>query len=210
MTAKQRPGAQHAPYAYVIDDDDALRDALSFLLQSRGVAVATFASAEAFLAHFHRGLRGCILADIRMASMSGIELVDRLAVLKCRLPVIILSGHGNVAMAVHAFKNGVRDFVEKPFNTNSLADKIIAAIEDDTVAAEKQRVCDDFAQRLAALSDREREVMRLLLAGKLNKVIADELNIAIRTVEVHRSRIFDRMGVRSAVELANVLSRMKS
>jgi two-component system, LuxR family, response regulator DctR len=208
MNGRNLAIAEPAPHAHIIDDDDALRDALSFLLQSRGVAVAPFGSAEAFLAHFDTRMRGCILTDVRMAGISGIELVDRLAALNCRLPVIVLTGHGNVAMAVHAFKNGVRDFIEKPFNTNALADKVIAAMADDRIAAEKQRERDEFEQKLAALSGREREVMCLLLAGKLNKVIADELDIAMRTVEVHRSRIFARLGVRSAVELANKFGRV--
>ena len=197
------------PHAYIIDDDDALREALTFLLQSRGVAVACFASAEGFLAHFDHAMRGCILTDVRMGGMSGIVLIDRLAALACRLPLIVLTGHGDVAMAVDALKSGVRDFVEKPFNTNSLADKIIDAIADDATAASKQREREAINQRIATLSEREREVMHLLVAGRLNKVIADELNIAMRTVEVHRSRVFVRMGVRNAVELANVLSRIE-
>jgi two-component system, LuxR family, response regulator DctR len=185
-----------------------LRDALSFLLQSRGVAVAPFISAEAFLAHFDPDLRGCILTDVRMPGLSGIELVDRLAARKSRLPVIVITGHGDVSMAVHAFRNGVHDFIEKPFDANVLADKVIAAIETDRAAAARKGERDEFGRRLATLSDREREVMRLMLAGKLNKVIADDLQIAMRTVEVHRSKIFARLGVRSAVELANLFARV--
>ena len=194
--------------AFVIDDDDALRDALTFLLRSRGVAVAPFGSAEAFLDRFEPASRGCILTDVRMPGLSGIELVDRLSSINCRLPVIVLTGHGDVTMAVHAFKNGVRDFVEKPFSANELVDKVIAAIEDDRAAALKRGERDDFDQKLATLSAREKDVMRLLLAGKLNKVIADDLTIAMRTVEVHRSRIFARLNVRSADELANLVSRV--
>ena len=194
--------------AFVIDDDDDLRHALAFLLGSRGVRVIQFASAEAFLERFEPTLRGCILTDVRMAGLSGIELVDRLTALRCHLPVIVLTGHGDVGMAVHAFRNGVRDFVEKPFNANDLADRVIGAIEDDRCAALKRRERDAFACKLADLSARERAVMRLLLAGKLNKVIADDLGIAMRTVEVHRSRIFARLSVRSAVELANLVSRV--
>lgn len=200
--------AQSLPRAHVVDDDDALRDALGFLLHSRGVEVTPYVSAEAFLAAFHQNMRGCILTDIRMGGMSGLDMFDRLEARQCHLPLIVLTGHGNVAMAVGALKKGVRDFVEKPFNTNSLADKVIAAIADDALAATRRDEKSAFAAKLAALSEREREVMDLLLAGKMNKVIADQLDIAMRTVEVHRSRIFARMGVRSAVELANLMSRM--
>ena len=204
MSAPSPLPAQVAARAYVIDDDDDLRDALTFLLHSRGVAVASFGSAEAFLERWDPASRGCILTDVRMPGLSGIELVDRLSALNCRLPVIVLTGHGDVSMAVHAFKNGVHDFVEKPFRPNDLADKVIAAIEHDRVAALRQGDRDDFDQRLATLSGREKDVMRLLLTGKRNKVIADDLNIAMRTVEVHRSRIFARLNVRSAVDLANL------
>lgn len=194
--------------AYLVDDDGALREALSFLLRSRGVAVSNYGSAEAFLESFNHAMRGCIVTDVRMQGLSGLEMFDRLEALHCRLPAIVLTGHGNVAMAVNSLQKGVRDFVEKPFNTNNLVDKIIAAIADDEKAAALESERDVFLAALASLSGREREVMALLLAGKLNKIIADELDISMRTVEVHRARIFSRMGVRSAVELANLNSRM--
>ncbi len=189
--------------AFVVDDDQDLRDSLGFLLRSRGIAVDAFDSAEAFLAALDPAMRGCILTDVRMPGLSGIELVDRLAALGCPLPVIVLTGHGDVGMAVHAFKTGVADFVEKPYRANELADKVIAAIEADRLGALKRSERAAFEAALGALSAREREVMRLLLAGKMNKVIADDLAIAMRTVEVHRARIFARFNVRSAVELAN-------
>jgi len=200
----------HGPHAFIVDDDDALREALTFLLQSRGVNVAPFASAEAFLAQFNHTQRGCILTDVRMDGMSGIEMIEKLMAMKCSLPMLVLTGHGDVAMAVDAIKSGVRDFVEKPFNTNVLADKIIAAIADDAAAAKKQSEQKLHEQQMAKLSERERKVMNLILAGKLNKVIANELNISTRTVEVHRSRIFVHMEVHNVVELANLLSRMRS
>ena len=191
---------------YVVDDDAALRDALSFLLRSRGVEAVGFSSAEAFLEAYHPDLRGCVLTDVRMGAISGLELFVRLAETGSKLPCIILTGHGDVPMAVEALKKGARDFIEKPFDGNLLVDKLIAAMLDDAKAAETGRSRETLAERIGTLSAREQEVMHLIQAGKLNKVIADELGIALRTVEAHRAKIFDKMGVRSAVELANLLA----
>jgi len=192
---------------YLVDDDAALRDALSFLLRSRGLEAVGYASAEAYLAAFHLDMRGCVLTDVRMDAMSGLELFARLADLGSQLPCIVLTGHGDVPMAVEALKMGARDFIEKPFDGNLLVDKLIAAMIDDAKAAEAGRTRQTLADRIATLSARELEVMALIQAGKLNKVIGDDLGIALRTVEAHRARIFEKMGVRSAVELANLLGR---
>ena len=191
---------------YVVDDDAAVRDALTFLLSSRRVPTATFASGEEFLEFFSPGLRGCVLTDIRMDGISGLELFARLQNAGSRLPCIVLTGHGDVPMAVEAIKNGVRDFIEKPFDANDLVDKLIVAMADDQALAEQHAERRSHAERLATLSERELEVMRLLVVGKQNKVIADELSIAMRTVEAHRARIFEKLGVRSAVELVTLLA----
>jgi two-component system, LuxR family, response regulator DctR len=191
---------------YVVDDDAGLRAALSFLLKSRQVEAVTFASAEAFLEAYSPQMRGCILTDVRMGGMSGLELFARLAAAGSQLPCIVLTGHGDVPMAVEALKKGVRDFVEKPFDGNLLIDRLIAAMADDAEAAETGRSRQTITGRIATLSAREQEVMVLIRAGKPNKVIADELGIALRTVEAHRAKIFEKMGVRSAVELANILA----
>lgn len=191
---------------YVVDDDATLRDALTFLLSSRRVSTSTFSSGEEFLEFFNPGLRGCVLTDIRMGGISGLELFSRLQDAGSRLPCIVLTGHGDVPMAVEALKKGVRDFIEKPFDANDLVDKLIAAMADDEARAEQDAARRSHTERLATLSDREAEVMQLLVAGKPNKVIADELSIAIRTVEVHRARIFEKLGVRSAVELVKLLA----
>lgn len=193
---------------HIVDDDSAVRDALQWLLQSRRVASRTWESAEAFLDFAEPRLCGCLLLDVRMPGMSGIELFDRLRVLKCRLPVIFLTGHGDVPMAVQALKDGAFDFIEKPYDDNALVDKVLAAIDHDTRRYAKDGSLILLQQRLAQLTQREQEVMQLILAGKLNKVIADELNIAMRTVEVHRSHIFEKMQVRSAVELSQVLGAL--
>lgn len=195
----------NSPTVHIVDDDSAVRDALQWLLQSRRVASRTWESAEAFLDFVSPKLCGCLLLDVRMPGMSGIELFDRLRALKCRLPVIFLTGHGDVPMAVQALKDGAFDFIEKPYDDNALVDKVLAAIDHDTRRSAKDGSLLLLQQRLAQLTQREQEVMQLILAGKLNKVIADELNIAMRTVEVHRSHIFEKMQVRSAVELSQVL-----
>lgn len=195
----------NAAITQVVDDDPAVRDALQWLLQSRGVASDTWSSAEEFLAFAHRDLCGCLLLDVRMPGMSGIELFDRLRVMECRLPVIFLTGHGDVPMAVQALKDGAFDFIEKPYDDNALVDKVLAAIEHDNRRSALDSSIQLLQQKLALLTQREHEVMQLILAGKLNKVIADELNIAMRTVEVHRSHIFEKMQVRSAVELSQAL-----
>lgn len=191
---------------YVVDDDAPLREALIFLLGSRGVAAAGYASAEAFLAAYSADMRGCVLTDVRMDGLSGLELFERLRAAGSELPCIVLTGHGDVPMAVEALKNGVYDFVEKPFDGNALVDKLLAAIRFDAERAERGAAERALRQRLAQLSARERDVLKLLLEAKPNKVIADDLGIALRTVEVHRARIFEKVGVKSAVELATLLA----
>jgi two-component system response regulator DctR len=191
---------------HIVDDDPAVRDALQWLLQSRGVQSQTWKSAVDFLEFASRDLCGCLLLDVRMPGMSGIELFDRLRAQHCRLPVIFLTGHGDVPMAVQALKDGAFDFIEKPYDDNALVDKVLAAIAQDTKRNARENSVLLLERKLALLTLREQEVMQSILAGKLNKVIADELGIAMRTVEVHRSRIFEKMKVRSAVELSQILS----
>ncbi len=192
--------------AHILDDDLAVRDALKWLLQSRGVQSQTWETAEAFLAVAGSGLCGCLLLDVRMPGMSGIELFDRMKPLNCRLPVIFLTGHGDVPMAVQALKDGAFDFVEKPYDDNALVDKVLSAFAHDEKRGARDSAVMLVRSRLAQLTHREQQVMDLILAGKLNKVIADELSIAMRTVEVHRSHIFEKMQVRSAVELSQALT----
>jgi two-component system response regulator DctR len=191
---------------YVVDDDDAIRDALSWLLRSRGVAARSWTSAEAFLADYSDTMRGCLVLDVRMDGMTGVELFDLLLARKSRLPVIFLTGHGDVPLAVAALKKGAFDFVEKPFNDNDLVDRVVAAVRQDDTVRQRLESEATVAARLAELTPRERQVMERVLAGDYNKNIADVLGIAVRTVEVHRSRIFEKMGVRSAVELAQLLA----
>ncbi len=194
------------PRLHIVDDDEAIRDALSWLFQSRNVPVAAWPSAESFLEDYAPGMTGCLLLDIRMEGISGLELFDRLRVLGCRMPVLFLTGHGDVPIAVSALKKGARDFVEKPFNDNDLVDRIIEALAFDAEQRAREAGQAGVAARLATLTQRERQVMELVVAGKLNKVIADDLGISMRTVEVHRAHVFEKMGVKTAVELARRLA----
>lgn len=191
---------------YIVDDDAAIRDALAWLLRSRGIASRAWESAEAFLDDFDANQCACLLLDIRMRGMTGVELFELLLARRCSLPVIFLTGHGDVPLAVKLIKHGAYDFIEKPFNDNELVDRVLEAIRFDKSRRWQDADRARIEERLGALTEREREVMTCILAGKLNKVIADELQIAMRTVEVHRARIFEKMGVRSAVELAQLLS----
>lgn len=193
------------PQAYLVDDDEAIRDALSWMLKSRGIPCTTFASAEAFLSAWHRDLAGCVVLDMRMSGMTGLDCFDRLRDMEATLPVIFLTGHGDVPLAVATLKKGAFDFFEKPLNDNELATRIQEAIALDTRQREANASADSLNARLASLTTRERQIMELVLAGKFNKVIADELNISMRTVEVHRANLFDKMQVKTAVELANLM-----
>ena len=191
---------------HIVDDEDAVRDALLWLARSRDIAARSYASAEAFLGALGPGIDAggeCVLLDVRMPGMNGVAMFDQLAARKLTacLPVIFLTGHGDVPMAVDALKRGAFDFFEKPFNDNALMDRV----EQAMAASREAGIAAAVQARLATLSMREREVLDLILAGKMNKVVADELGISMRTVEVHRAHIFDKMQVKTAVELAGLL-----
>ena len=192
---------------HIVDDEEVVRDALRWLAQSRTIACREYSHAQDFLQWLETmtfdPAGDCLLLDVRMPGMSGIGLFDLLAArqLTQRLPVIFLTGHGDVPMAVDALKRGAFDFFEKPFNDNKLMDRVQEALVAACAAASHALV----QERLAGLSPREREVLDLILQGKMNKVVADELGISMRTVEVHRANIFDKMQVKTAVELAGLL-----
>jgi two-component system response regulator DctR len=191
---------------HIVDDEDVIRDALAWLAQSRGQLARGYASGAEFLAAMPAGADpggDCVLLDVRMPGMNGIAVFDQLVArgLLPRLPVIFLTGHGDVPMAVDSLKRGAFDFFEKPFNDNDLMDRVEQALAASRGAADAAAV----RARLSTLSAREREVLDLILAGKMNKVVADELGISMRTVEVHRAHIFDKMQVKTAVELAGLL-----
>jgi len=196
---------------YIVDDDASVREALAWLLRSRRLGSQAFESAEAFLEMIegaHLPPRpACLLLDVRMPGMSGLALFDRLAErgLHQSLPVIFLTGHADVPTAVNAVKRGAFDFCEKPFSDNALVDRIEQALVQSSSFVQLQLARERLRQRLAELTDRERAVMQLVIEGLPNKRIADQLDISVRTVEVHRARVFDKMEVKSAVELANLL-----
>ncbi len=197
---------------YIVDDDASVRDALAWLLRSRRLQSETFDSAEAFEALLARpgGLGqqpACLMLDVRMPGISGLALFDRLLGLGLtgRLPVIFLTGHADVPTAVDAVKRGAFDFCEKPFSDNALVDRIEQALATSATVLESSGQRARIQALLDELTERERDVMRLVVEGLPNKLIADQLDISVRTVEVHRARVFDKMEVRSAVELANLL-----
>lgn len=196
---------------FIVDDDASVREALAWLLRSRRLESEHFASAEAFELRLAEGPLPdqplCLLLDVRMPGTSGLVLFDRLAErgLLDAMPVIFLTGHADVPTAVDAVKRGAFDFCEKPFSDNALVDRIEHALGASLRALEVRRVRRSLAGRVAELTDRERDVMRLVVEGLPNKLIADQLAISVRTVEVHRARVFDKMEVKSAVELANRL-----
>jgi two-component system response regulator DctR len=202
------------PMVYIVDDEEVLRTALAWLLRTRRLLSDAYASAEAFEAMLEVKARShwpdapsCLLLDVRMPGMSGLALFDRLVErgLTRALPVIFLTGHGDVPTAVAAVKRGAFDFVEKPFSDNALVDRIEQALAASREHLERQRARGKVELALAELTEREREVMQLVIDGKPNKLVADALGISVRTVEVHRARVFDKMNVKSAVELANLL-----
>jgi len=196
------------PRVYIVDDDEAIRDSLAWLLQSRGIESVAYASASAFLDACDATFAGCIVLDVRMEEMGGCELFERLLERACPLPVIFLTGHGDVPMAVSMLKNGAFDFVEKPCNNNELVDRVIAALQRDAARRQSAASTESLNLLLNELSTRERQVMERILAGKPNKVIAVELHLSMRTVEVHRSSLFTKMKVRTAVELAQTLAAL--
>ena len=194
---------------YLVDDDAIVLDALAFLLASRGLDVRAHGSGPALLAALDAELQppaGVFLLDIRMEPMSGLLLHEALKARRLRNPVLFLSGHGDIPMAVEALKNGAFDFLEKPYSDNALGDKVQQALAVDAAMRSQDAQAGERAARLSSLTEREREVMLRVAAGKLNKVIADELHVSMRTVEVHRARVFAKLGVRSAAEVATLLA----
>ena len=196
---------------FLVDDDASVREALAWLLRSRHVPSDAYDSAEAFLRTLRPGFVPaqpcCLLLDVRMPGLSGLALFDQLVErgLAQLMPVIFLTGHADVPTAVAAVKRGAFDFCEKQFSDNALVDRVEQALQQSARLLAARSAQASVQSRLAGLTEREQDVLRLVVAGLPNKMIADQLHISVRTVEVHRSRVFDKMEVKSAVELANVL-----
>lgn len=198
-----RPLAVH-----IVDDEETLRDSLAFLFASRGIATRLWPSGEAFLAAGPQADCGCIVLDVRMEGMSGPQVLDALLTEGTPPPVIFLTGHADVPLAVQSLKAGAFDFVEKPFNDNQLVDLALAAMELQRSRSAANASRSEVSARLSSLSVRETEVMTLMLEGKLNKQIADRLGIAMRTVEVHRARVLQKTGARNLVELSRMTGQV--
>ena len=189
---------------FIVDDDEAVRDSLSWLMQSVGLNTETFHSADAFLQGFGEDRPGCLLLDIRMPGMSGLELQNVLRERGFRLPLVVISGHADVPMAVRALKAGAFDFVEKPFNDQLLLDTVQRAIEQDREQRQSLAQIDEWRARLDTLTPREHEVLELVVAGASNKQISSELGVSLKTVEAHRARVMDKLQADSLSQLVRM------
>jgi two-component system, LuxR family, response regulator FixJ len=200
----------YEPTVFVVDDDDAVRESLSWLIESVGLRVETYASPREFLAAYDPVRPGCLVLDVRMPGMSGLDLQDRLAPLQNPPPTIIITGHGDVPMAVRAMKAGAVDFIEKPFNDQVLLDCIQRALERDDQNRRRQMRRASVGTLLAQLTPREREVMDRMVAGMPNKAMAADLGISVKTVEAHRAKVMEKMQAESLSELVRmVLTTLK-
>ena len=189
------------PTVFLVDDDHAVRDALELLLESASFKTASFENARGFLDAYKQDQAGCLVLDIRMPDISGMELQDALVAKGITLPIIFLTGHGNVSMSAKAFRTGAVDFMEKPFDESALLERIREALQLDRTNRETITRQENARARLSTLTQREHQVMLLVVAGKVNKEIAAELNLSHRTVEIHRGRVMEKTGTRSLTKL---------
>jgi len=192
------------PTVFVVDDDQAMRNSLKWLIESIGMQVRTYSSADEFLSSYYPGRAGCLLLDVRMPGMSGLELQAYLAQQQSRLPVIIITGHGDVTMAVKAMKSGAVDFIEKPFHDEDLLSSIRNALDFDEKRRALQSQRAQIAARLAELTPREHQVMEMVTEGRANKEIAASLGVSAKTVEAHRARVMEKMRASSLAELVRM------
>jgi len=198
------------PSVFIVDDDDAVSGALRLLMKSIGLPTALYTSARSFLADFDNDRRGCLVLDIRMPEMTGLELQRELLRRNAIIPIIFITGHGDVPMAVEAMKSGAADFVQKPFRDQDLIDRIHQALAEDAGNRARLSQISEIQTCLQRLTMRERQVMDLVVHGTANKVIAMELEIADRTVEVHRARAMEKMGARSLAHLIRMVALTRS
>jgi FixJ family two-component response regulator len=210
-SAKPTPGAQSAqssPLVYLVDDDEAVRDALGLLFKSVGLECRLFASALEFLEAYDPRRHSCLVADIRMPGLSGLDLQQRLNEQRADVPVIFITGHGDVPMAVNAMKSGASDFIQKPFRDQDLIDRIHKALAQDRERRELRAEQNVIRERLALLTPREAEVMKRVVRGQANKVIALDLGVSQRTVELHRARVMRKLKMRSLAELVTAVGKV--
>ncbi|HVY22726.1 MAG TPA: response regulator transcription factor [Steroidobacteraceae bacterium] len=205
-SAVKQAGTKSAarPVVFIVDDDDGVRRAMSTLMDSVGYPHVAYTSAHEFLKHYDGKQSGCLVLDIRMPEMSGLELQRELHKRGYHLPVIFVTGHGDVPMAVDAMKNGAFDFVQKPFRDQDLLDRVNHALHHDANLRQETADKDEVLQRWHTLTQREKEVMALIVEGKANKVIAQDLDLSERTVEIHRARVMEKMQVRSVAQLVRL------
>jgi RNA polymerase sigma factor (sigma-70 family) len=195
---------------FVVDDDHAMRNSLKWLIESVGVQVESFASADEFLAQYQPGRAGCLVLDVRMPGMSGLDLQEYLAERNIHLPVVIITGHGDVPMAVRAMKGGAIDFIEKPFNDEVLLDAIRRAIAYEEQQRSQHVEHLQIQERLSHLTPREYEVMEMVTEGKSNKEIANALGVSAKTIEAHRARVMEKMQAGSLAELVRMVLAVTS
>ena len=189
---------------YIVDDDEAVRDSLRWLLEANGYQVVAFDSAEKFLESYNPNVISVLIADVRMPGMSGLELQETLVARKATIPVVFITGHGDVPMAVSTMKKGAVDFLEKPFNEADLREIIARMLEQAVSNASEQQARKNHEELVGRLTAREQQVLERIVAGRLNKQIADDLNISIKTVEAHRANIMEKLEVTTVADLMKV------
>ncbi len=208
MTATPNPAPHRGETVFIVDDDEAMRDSLTWLLEGNGYQVRSFSSAEQFLAAYDASQVSCVILDVRMPGMSGPELQERMIAENIDIPIVFITGHGDVPLAVSTMKRGAIDFIEKPFDESelrALVERMLQKARTDHSAAREQRAAKDL---LGKLTTREQQVLERIVAGRLNKQIADDLGISIKTVEAHRANIMEKLNVNTVADLLRLaLSR---
>ncbi len=196
--------SDQAPTAYIVDDDESIRTLWRWLMESNGIAVRTFATAAEFIESYRNGSAGCLVLDLELPGMSGLELQEYLKCKDIEIPIVFVTGHGDVPAAVSALKGGAVDFIQKPFSYKDVLSVIEKAFERDAKIREKRTRQSRIAGRLATLTEREQEVLQRVIEGKPNKIIASELHISVKTVEFHRAKVMEKTDVDSVAELVQI------
>jgi two-component system response regulator FixJ len=199
---------EHTPTVFVVDDDEAVRNSLRLLLKSVGLAAVALSTAQEFLSKYDPQQPGCLILDVRMPGMSGLELQEQLNVRGAMIPVIFITGHGDIPMAVEAMQQGAFDFLQKPFRDQDLIDRIQRALSKDQANRAELREKSGVRERLQTLTPREREVLELVTSGKPNKIMAADLGVSQRTVEIHRARVMEKMHASSLAQLVRMVMDM--